>query len=283
MKKAVMIMVDGFGIPQQGWSDSLYAEYCISGFTDLFEEYSVPIDANLSVDGIPQSATGQTALFTGKNAAELMNGHIQGFPGPSLREIINSGNLFASLKDAGLEVAFANAYVNYSLLELAERGMRSVTTVMTEYVLGCVRTLHDLLAGNAVYHDITHWTLPEHAGAPFLPPEAAAENLAELAGENEFTLFEYFLTDRAGHKQDEFFLSEVLHEFSLFFLRLISAVPKDTAVILTSDHGNCEDISVRTHTRNPVPFFLYGADMPESLSVSSITDVHNCILSLYAD
>lgn len=39
-----------------------------------------PTDACLGVAGIPQSATGQTVLFTGKNAAQMAGRHINGFP-----------------------------------------------------------------------------------------------------------------------------------------------------------------------------------------------------------
>jgi len=33
-KKVIMIMVDGFGIPENGWANSIYSEFCDSRFTD---------------------------------------------------------------------------------------------------------------------------------------------------------------------------------------------------------------------------------------------------------
>src|SRR5512145_901748 len=45
-----------------------------------------PIDACLGVDGLPQSATGQTTMLTGVNAAAALGRHKEGFPGPRLRE-----------------------------------------------------------------------------------------------------------------------------------------------------------------------------------------------------
>jgi bisphosphoglycerate-independent phosphoglycerate mutase (AlkP superfamily) len=35
---------------------------------------------------------------------------------------------------------------------------------------------------------------------------------------------------------------------------------KRTTIILTSDHGNIEDLSIRNHTLNAVPTIIWGAD-----------------------
>ena len=43
------------------------------------------LDASLEVEGLPQSATGQTTLFTGVNAAAAVGRHVSAFPGPRLR------------------------------------------------------------------------------------------------------------------------------------------------------------------------------------------------------
>ena len=39
----------------------------------------------LGIEGLPQSATGQTALFTGINAAQLLGRHLFGFPNQPFR------------------------------------------------------------------------------------------------------------------------------------------------------------------------------------------------------
>jgi 2,3-bisphosphoglycerate-independent phosphoglycerate mutase len=280
MKNTVMIMVDGFGIPEGGWYDSVYSKYCKKGFTEMLAHNSLPVSSDLGVSGIPQSATGQTALFTGKNAAKVMNGHVPGFPGPTLRKIISQENLFSKMLEKGFEVSFANAYVQHSLQQLAKRGLRSVTTVMTETSIGWVKTINDLLAGNAVYHDLTGKTIANKFNIKEISPLNAAENLAKIAQKNDFTLFEYFLTDRAGHKQDPSFLSEILHEFSVFFYFLVELAANEISIILTSDHGNCEDLTTRLHTRNPVPFFLHGIPQPAQGTVNSIQDVYHYVTSL---
>jgi 2,3-bisphosphoglycerate-independent phosphoglycerate mutase len=280
MKKTVMIMVDGFGIPEGGWYDSVYTRFCKKGFTELIAHNSEPVTSDLGISGIPQSATGQTALFTGKNAAKVMNGHMPGFPGPTLRKLISQENLFSKLLEKGFEVTFANAYVQHTLQQLAKMRLRSVTTVMTEASIGWVKNLHDLLAGNAVYHDLTGKTISGEFNVNKISPLRAAENLAKIAQENDFTLFEYFLTDRAGHKQDMSFLAETLSEFSAFFCFLVELAANEISIILTSDHGNCEDPSTRHHTRNPVPFFLHGLPQPAAGSVVSIQDVYHYVTAL---
>ena len=42
MKKTIMIMVDGFGVPPEGWGDSVYARYGSLEFATLFAD-SLPV------------------------------------------------------------------------------------------------------------------------------------------------------------------------------------------------------------------------------------------------
>ena len=82
-----VLFVDGVGLPPEPLAESIYA-----GLPALNRLLSppccVPLDACLGVPGIPQSATGQTAIFTGVNAAARLGRHSEGFPGPELRAII---------------------------------------------------------------------------------------------------------------------------------------------------------------------------------------------------
>ena len=52
-----------------------------------------PIDAVLQVDGIPQSATGQTTLLSGINAQAQIGKHLTGFPNEPLRKILREHSL----------------------------------------------------------------------------------------------------------------------------------------------------------------------------------------------
>jgi len=276
-------MIDGFGVPESGWNNSIYSKYCSSRFIELLSDYSVALDATLGVDGIPQSATGQTALFTGINAAEILNRHISGFPGAKLCEIISNQNIFDSLIKRNLKVAFANAYVRHSLEELSKMRFKSVTTVMAELSLGEVKSLNDLLNGDAIYHDITRESLAsKKESIDMITSESAAYDLAIIASKHDFVLFEYFLTDRAGHKMDEAKLGSILDDFSRFFVALIDNISDDIGIVLVSDHGNCEDISIKQHTLNPVPLFVYNLPSVNRDEVFAIDHVYNYILNQYS-
>jgi bisphosphoglycerate-independent phosphoglycerate mutase (AlkP superfamily) len=53
-------------------------------------------------------------------------------------------------------------------------------------------------------------------------------------------------------------------------------------VIVTSDHGNIEDISFRGHTRNPAMTFVFGAEADSAVArLHSILDIYPTILSFF--
>ena len=74
------------------------------------------IDATLGVDGLPQSATGQTSLFTGVNIPALLNGHKGSYPDKSMRQIIKAKNLISHLRNQNINARFINAYPFYGQL-----------------------------------------------------------------------------------------------------------------------------------------------------------------------
>lgn len=269
-------MVDGFGIPPEGWRNSIYSKYCSEKFIRLFEEHSIALDARLGVSGLPQSATGQCALFTGINAAEKLGHHSQGFPGPTIRKIIREQNIFAALNAARKKACFANAYILHSLEKLKHSGLMSVTSVMTESALGKVLGWQDLAKGKAVFHNLTREGLDGYGFQP-VSPSQAAEHLSAVSQENDFTLFEYFMTDRAGHKRNAGMLQKYLGELSEFVVHLSEINDRETSIALTSDHGNCEDTASGMHTLNSVPLMVHGnCKVPE---FSSILDIYGWILS----
>lgn len=89
-----------------------------------------PLDACLGVEGLPQSATGQTALFTGVNAPAHMGRHVTALPGPQLRGLLRQHSVFKGVAEAGRRVTFANPFTAEYFRALAERRRRghSATT-----------------------------------------------------------------------------------------------------------------------------------------------------------
>src|SRR5512134_200885 len=68
------------------------------------------LDATLGVPGLPQSATGQTTLLTGANAARLAGHHLTGVPGPTLWPLLETRSVFRALVRVGARPTFANAF-----------------------------------------------------------------------------------------------------------------------------------------------------------------------------
>lgn len=221
----------------------------------------IPTDACLGIAGRPQSASGQTTILTGINAPALLGYHKQGFPNVAMLEIIRDHSIFLQLTRAGIQpITFANTYTQ-KFFDERPRWV-SATTAAVEAAGLRFRTLADLKAGRAVYQDFTNAILIERGEEVSLrTPDEAARVLAGIAGENRFTLYEYFITDKVGHAQDVTAAKTVLRNLARLIRGVLAKIDlRRTSVILTSDHGNIEDLSSRNHTLNAVPTIVWGAN-----------------------
>ena len=218
----------------------------------------VPTDATLNVAGLPQSATGQTTLLTGINAAKKVGRHVHGFCTRELAGILDGASLFARVHEGGGKATFANAYTPEFFR--GERRFLSVTTVAMKQAGLAFRDLGDLARGEAVFHDITNRALLKRGyNLPVVTPREAGRRLARLALSHDFTLYEHFQTDQAGHDRDMDRGVELLERLDLLLDAVLEATsPDELLVVVASDHGNLEDLSTRTHTTNPVPTMLWG-------------------------
>lgn len=281
--KILFLFIDGVGLTTPSADNPLNKEVCPALFR-LIDRHSKPIDANLGVEGIPQSATGQATMFTGVNAPEAMGRHCEGFPPAELREIIKKNNLFLELKKRGKKVKFADAYLAESVDEVAARRFKSVTTVMALTTPETVSTVGDLFEDSAVLQDLTRETIQDrYPDVPTVAPQRAAEHLFAIAREHDFTLFEFFQTDVAGHSMDYTRACAVLRVYDKFLAALVRyCEAAGITLVMTADHGNIESISERGHTRNPVPFIAKGPKA-EFLRgrVESLKDVTPAILAAF--
>ena len=282
--RAVFLFIDGVGAREPAADNPVNPEVC-PALCRLIDRHSKPIDACLGVEGLPQSATGQATMFTGVNCAKAMGRHCEGFPGPSLRRIIEDNNLFLQLKRRGLRVKFADAYLVDSAEELAVRRYKSVTTVMALTAPDTITTADDLMQDRALMQDLTRETIQDrYPDIRVVTPQAAADHLFALAMENDFTLYEFFQTDVSGHSMDYSRACAVLRTYD----RFLSALARMTeaagiTLLMTSDHGNIENMSDRGHTRNPVPFIAFGPKSEDILSsVESLADVTPAIISAFS-
>ncbi len=239
----------------------------------------------MGVPGIPQSATGQTALFTGVNAAREAGRHVEGFPGPALREIIRKHNLYDALSRRGYRSTFANAYYLDDIEEVLTRRRQSVTTVAALQAFGAVRDRAAMLRGEAVYQDLTRASLRERGyEGPLHTPAQSGRELAALARTYDFTVFEYFQTDRAAHKGTLADAVRVLGQLDEFLREAVRFAGGDPShlFVLTSDHGNIEEAGSPKHSGNPVPLVAVGHGATALKSrARSIVDVAPALLDLY--
>lgn len=224
----------------------------------------VPLDACLGVEGLPQSGTGQTALFTGVNSAQLIGKHFGPHPYSSLRPVIEERNIFKQLLGAGRRPCFANAFpqrfFDYMTLHPARM---SVTTLSCHSAGLQLRQAAALSTGKAVSADITGegWRDLGYPDMPVVSPQEAGRRLAMLTLDHDFVLFEYWKTDYAGHSGDMAEAIAVIERFDGLLGGILDALDmRSTLLIITSDHGNLEDMTTKSHTRNPVPAILYGCN-----------------------
>jgi bisphosphoglycerate-independent phosphoglycerate mutase (AlkP superfamily) len=99
--------------------------------------------------------------------------------------------------------------------------------------------------------------------------------------ESFFALW-YFITDKAGHAQDMELARTILTSLSLFIRELLLRIDLErTTVILTSDHGNIEDLSSRNHTLHAVPTIVWGAQREQvAARIQTLADITPAIVAL---
>jgi hypothetical protein len=222
--------------------------------------WAQPLDACLGVPGLPQSATGQATLLTGVNAQEVQGRHLSGFPGPTLRALLLEHSVLKQLRDAGRRPVFFNTFRSPFFDWPRERQLRmSATTVANLAADLPFFDVPDMKAGRSLYQEFTGHDLRAMGfDAPLFTPAEAGAVLARNLPHYDFLLYEYFRSDKIGHEADRAAAEAELRHLDAFLAAVLADLPADTLLLLCSDHGNLEDVSVKTHTRNPVPLLAWG-------------------------
>lgn len=298
MRHILFVFLDGIGLGPSTRTNPLYTN-TLSAFERLAGDQKwtldsaplrqphhvfIPIDASLGVEGLPQSGTGQATLFTGINCAVAAGRHFGPFPHSKTKPIIAEHNIFSQIQKLDLShsspVAFANAYPPIFFEHVKRRDRWTVTTRACLDAGIPIRSSADLLSGKAISQNLTGrgWPDTEHPVPPITELEAG-RRLARLSQQHVFTLFEYYLTDKAGHSQKPDKANPVLQSLDTFFGSLIETLDlSETLLLITSDHGNLEDLSTKSHTRNLVPLIALGPQAELFLQVESLEDVTPNIL-----
>ena len=221
------------------------------------------VDPNLGVKGLPQSATGQSVLLTGINIPAELGYHYGPKPNPEVAQYLDGKTIFAKTVKAGKKTALLNAYPAryFEGIDSGKRLYSAIPLALTNAGLSLF-TQADLYAGRALSADFTGKGWREFmalADSPVFEPQEAGEKLAELAKQYNFAFFEYWASDYAGHKQDMESAINQLERFDDVLRGLLKIWrDEDGIILLTSDHGNMEDLSTRKHTAANVPLLLFG-------------------------
>jgi hypothetical protein len=244
----------------------------------------VPTDARLGIAGLPQSGTGQTTIFTGVNAPQLIGQHYGPYPNPPLKAVIAEHSLFGRVRATGGQVAFANAYPDRYLDRLRRgTGRCSVTSLAAQQGGARLRSHADLGRGRAISAYFTNEGWRErlgHADVPDVTERQAGANLARLAADHDFTVFEHFATDLAGHRGSHQEAVAVLEKLDTFLAGVFDTLDLDRSLlVITSDHGNLEDLTTDKHTLNPVPTLIAGRDHARLAErIMDLTDIAPAVM-----
>lgn len=248
----------------------------------------VALDACLGVAGLPQSATGQAALLTGRNVPAELGYHYGPKPNAAVRAYLHNGALFRTFAEAGRKAALLNAYPQ-AYFEAVESGQRLYSAIPLAVVSAGIplKTAADLHAGEALAADFTAQGWRERLRLLDTPVLAAAEagaRLAALGAGHDFSFFEYWLSDYAGHYRDMEGSCRLLATFDQVLGGLLASWDDEAGlIVITSDHGNMEDLSTRSHTPAPVPALVIGATAARrsfAARLRDLTDIAPAILAL---
>ncbi|MEX2161328.1 MAG: alkaline phosphatase family protein [Anaerolineales bacterium] len=247
------------------------------------------LDANLGVDGLPQSATGQAALLTGLNVSQMIGEHYGPKPTKEIAALIKQDNLFIQLRQCGYQSALLNAYPQryFDAVESGKRLLSAIPLAVTAAGIP-LKTAADLYAGEAFSVDFTGQGWREQLGytdAPLLEPEEAGRKLAEVCAGYDLAFFEFWPSDYVGHHQDRAGAIRMLESIDAVLGGLLAEWDDNSGLILlTSDHGNMENLTTRHHTTNPVPALVIGAKGLRDeycANLKDLTNVTPAILQFY--
>ena len=84
-----------------------------------------------------------------------------------------------------------------------------------------------------------------------------------------------------GHEQDLSKAKAILTSLARFIRELLARLDLErTTVILTSDHGNIEDLSLRNHTLHAVPTIVWGAQREQiAARIKTLADITPAIVA----
>lgn len=237
----------------------------------------ISIDAQMGIEGLPQSATGQATLLTGLNFPKKLGIHYGPKPNQEITDFFGirleekdldaydhkTISIFARMVKEGKRASLLNAYPPsyFTGINTKKRNHSVIPLAATSSGIDLFNQ-DDLMNGKALSADFTGQGWHDHLNifnTPIIDPVEAGTLLATLSKDYRFSMFEFWETDIIGHKQSFLKANNVIKKIDLVMEGLLNHwdIEKD-GIIITSDHGNMEDLSTRRHTNNQVPAIFIG-------------------------
>ena len=274
--RLLFIFMDGIGLGEKNSETNPFARAKMPNLNKLLDGRSllkeaapfhgnhaslVAVDPAVGVSGLPQSATGQAILLTGINIPAELGYHYGPKPNPEVAAYLKEATLFSRFVKEGKKAALLNAYPPryFDGIDSGKRLYSSIPQAVVNAGLPLFKH-EDLFSGRALSADFTGegWRrMLGFAEAPMMDAHQAGKKLGMLAKEYDFALFEYWASDYAGHKQE---MDNAIHLMETFDKVIDGLVEdwNDGLILVTSDHGNMEDLSTRRHTDADVPALVIG-------------------------
>lgn len=274
--RVLFIFLDGIGLGESNPETNPFARAKMPNLNSLLDGRSLlkesapfhgehatllAVDPAVGVSGLPQSATGQAILMTGINIPAELGYHYGPKPNPEVAAYLKEATLFSRFAKDGKKAALLNAYPPryFHGIDSGKRLYSSIPLAVINAGLPLFKH-DDLFAGRALSADFTGegWrTMLGYLDAPVMDASQAGQTLGTLAKEYDFALFEYWASDYAGHKQE---MDDAIRLMETFdgVLGGLTEMWNDGLILVTSDHGNMEDLSTRKHTDADVPALVIG-------------------------
>lgn len=274
----LMIFIDGVGLGENNPETNPFAAADLPTLTQLTSGQKwlnttgkviteravfIPTDPRFNITGRPQSATGQAVIVTGENVPAQIARHYGPKPNTEIRDLLDKDNFFKQIIAHGKTAALLEAYP-----EGWHKGINSGKSIPASYQYAAKSAgikffgAEELRTGQAVSGDWTGEGWHKQLGytdIPLLTPFEAGQRLVELSRNYDFAFMPHWITDVVGHKGDLAEGIDILSKFDEVIAGILSIWDDSEGLVLvTSDHGNIEEITHRKHTENDVPTLIIG-------------------------
>jgi bisphosphoglycerate-independent phosphoglycerate mutase (AlkP superfamily) len=225
----------------------------------------IPTDPRMGVPGRPQSASGQATIVTGRIIPQLIGEHYGPKPNAAIRKLLAEDNFFKQVVAHGKKAAIINAYPP-RLHNAINRGKILRSSYQQALHEGGLPMFGDdkIYDGSALSSDWTGEGWRSQLGytdTPVYSRHEAGRRMVEISRRYDFAFFSHWYTDIVGHRGP---LEDGVALLELFDGVMAGALDAwddgEGLMIVTSDHGNLEDVSSRNHTENDVPTLIIGRD-----------------------